>query len=133
MQQKKIPALFDKIEQLINDIKNKNKHMQIGIDRDRGGMAITLKYNKYSLHLEWIGRFGNTLDDSYLDLSLWILPSLFRNETIQTKVLNHKYSFDISLSNEFGWQDNSSNKYLNSDQSAEFFVETILDKIKSLN
>jgi len=127
---KEVAILFDQIVKLVKVITDENEHIKIAINEDEGGQTISLLHNKYVLQIEWIGKFNNTLKDSYLNISLWQRPSIFDGERDSRIIFSQKLSFYISISNSSGWQDFNDNKFYLSEHIANLCVTKILDKIK---
>ncbi len=127
-----IPLLFSEIEKITKNIEEKNTHIRIELDKQQGGHALTLSSHGYGLRIRWVNRSSNTLRDSYLYIALRKRASAFDVERENKALLENKFTFDVSRSEEFGWSKLPEKKFYSSAQLGEFCVDIILNRIKDL-
>lgn len=121
---------------------HKQVQRQLATLKDTAGFNFTLEFhrlnasligNKFSLSIDWTGRFLNTLDGSKLEVTLWHGPPHRPGMTFlfeQPKRLKQRrFQFDRDWTGAHGWREKDEADFLSTERLAELCITFLMEHI----
>lgn len=127
-----VTALYQEIKIIGEEIVAST--LSLGIKTEEMDRKFLININNFSVVINWVVRYSNTLEDSLLVMFLYegrnsLRGYFFPDESREIK--KWEYKFDLNGNGVFGWKEiKISKRFFTSKQLAEGIVKTLLDHVQ---